>query len=69
MLGGHSDKADREVRALATALHRTFQELDKAVDVIHFDSDQAKPGWIRRLKLVPVYRRRLGQPMPVSKYN
>lgn len=69
VLGGRPDRADREVRALATALYRTFQDLDKAVEVIHFDGSQAKPEWIRRLKLVPVYRRRLGQPTPVSKYN
>jgi hypothetical protein len=70
VLGGCPDRAEREVRALATALHRTFQELDEAVEVIHFDGRQAKPEWIRRLKLVPVYRRRLGHPMPVSnKYN
>ena len=69
VLGGHPDRADREVRAFAMALHRTFQELDKAVEMIHFDGRHAKPEWIRRLKLMPVYRRRLGTPVPVSKYN
>jgi len=69
VLGGCPDKAEREVRALVTALYRTFQELGEAVDVIHFDGRQSKPEWIRRLKLVPVYRRRLGQPISVSKYN
>lgn len=69
VLGGCPDKAEREVRALATALHRTFQELDEAVDVIHFDGRQGKPEWIRRLGITPVYRRRLGQPTRVSKLN
>lgn len=68
-LGGHTDTADREVRATATALHRTFKKLNKPVDVIHFDSNEPKPDFIRRLGLTPVYRRRLGQSAPVSKYN
>lgn len=67
-LGGHTDKAEREVRATATALHRTFEKLNRPVDVIHFDSSEPKPGFIRRLGLAPVYRR-LSQPVPVSKYN
>lgn len=69
VLGGRPDRAEREVRALATALDRTFQKLDQAVEVIHFDGTQGRPEWIRRLKLVPVYRRRLGTSVPVSKYN
>lgn len=69
VLGGRPDSEDREVRALATALHRTFQELGEAVDVIHFDGRQTKPEWIRRLGLTPVYRRRLGQPVSVSKHH
>lgn len=69
VLGGHPDRADREIRALVVAMHRTFQKLDKAVEMIHFDGRQTKPEWIRRLKLVPVYRRRLGPPAPISKYN
>ena len=69
VLGGRPDREDREVRALATALHRTFQELDKAVDVIHFDGRQGRPEWIRHLGLTPVYRRRLGQPGQTHRYN
>lgn len=68
-LGGRADRAEREVRATVTALHRALGEPSLPMDLVHFDSRQAKPDWIRRLKLVPVCRRRLGQPMPVSKYN
>jgi len=68
-LGGRPDKAEREVRATATALHHAIEELGLLVDMIHFNSRQAKPDWIRRLGLTPVYRRRLGQPVTVSKYN
>lgn len=68
-LGGHPDRAEREVRAVATALHRTIDALDQPVDIIHFDCNGAQPKWIRNLGLKPVYRRRLGPPMPVSKFN
>lgn len=68
-LGGRADRADREVRAAATALHRTFEQINRLVDMVHFDSSQAKPDWVRRLGLKPVYRRRLGTPAPASKYN
>lgn len=68
-LGGRADRADREVRAAATALHRTFERLGRPVDMVHFDSSQAKPDWVRHLGLKPVYRRRLGQPAPVSQFN
>ena len=50
-------------------LHRTFQDLEKTVKTIHFDGRQAKPEWIRRLELVPLYRRRFGQPVLVPRYN
>jgi len=68
-LGGRADRAEREVRATVTALHRLLGEPGFPMDLVHFDGRQAKPEWIRRLKLMPVYRRRLGPPMPVSKYN
>lgn len=68
-LGGHPDRAEREARAVATALHRPIAALDQPVDIIHFDCNGAKPEWIRHLGLKPVYRRRLGSPMPVSKFN
>lgn len=68
-LGGHPDRAEREARAVATALHRTIDALDQPVDIVHFDCNGAKPEWIRNLGLRPVYRRRLGPPMPVSKFN
>lgn len=68
-LGGNADKAEREVRATATALHLAIERLGRPVDMVHFDGCQALPEWIHRLGLKPVYRRRLGQPMPVSKYN
>ncbi|HET7562384.1 MAG TPA: SseB family protein [Rhodanobacteraceae bacterium] len=69
VLGGRADREDREARAAAVALHRVTEQLGLPVDIVHFDSSQAKPEWIRRLKLVPVYRRRPGQPISVSKYN
>lgn len=68
-LGGHPDKSERETRAVATALHRTIDALNQPVDLIHFDCNGAKPKWIRKLGLKPVYRRRLGPPTPVSKFN
>ena len=68
-LGGHPDRAEREVRAVATALHRTIEALDQPVDVVHFDSNGTQPAWIRQLGLKPVYRRRFGPPMPMSKFN
>lgn len=68
-LGGCTDKAEREVRATATALHSTLEKLNRPVEVIHFDSSEPKPGFIRHLGLTPVYRRRLSQSAPVSKYN
>lgn len=68
-LGGRTDRADQEVRAAATALHRTLEKLNRPVDMIHFASSEAKPGFIRRLGLTPVYRRRLGPSVPSSKYN
>jgi hypothetical protein len=68
-LGGNADKTEQEVRATATALHLAVERLDRPVDMVHFDMSQAQPEWIRRLGLKPVYRRRLGQPMSVSKYN
>ncbi|HKZ11459.1 MAG TPA: SseB family protein [Rhodanobacteraceae bacterium] len=67
--GGNADKAEQEVRAAATALHLAIERLDRPVDMVHFDRCQTLPEWIRRLGLKPVYRRRLGQTMPVSKYN
>lgn len=69
VLGGCADKAEREVRATATALQQLMQRLDQPLDVMHFDSSEAKPNWIRRLGLTPVYRRRLGEPMATSKLN
>lgn len=68
-LGGHPGRAEREVRAVATALHRTIDAFDQPVDMVHFDCNGAKPEWIRHLGLKPVYRRRLGPLMPVSKFN
>jgi len=68
-LGGHPDRAEREVRAVLTALHRTIVAFDQPVDIVHFDCNGAKPNWIRNLGLKPVYRRRLGSPMPVSEFN
>lgn len=68
-LGGHPDSAEREVRAVATALHRTIDALKQPVDMVHFDSRGTKPEWIGNLGLKPVYRRRLGSPTPVSKFN
>jgi hypothetical protein len=68
-LGGHPDRAEREVRAVATALHRMIDALDRPVDIVHFDCNGAKPEWIRNLGLKPVYRRRLGLPMAASKFN
>lgn len=69
VLGGHPDRAEREVRAVATALHRTIDAFDQPVDIVHFDCNGAKPGWISRLGLKPVYRRHLGPSMPASKLN
>ncbi|MBN8735977.1 MAG: SseB family protein [Xanthomonadales bacterium] len=68
-LGGHPESAEREARAVATALHRTIDALNQPVDLVHFDCNGAKPKWIRNLGLKPVYRRRPGPPMPISKFN
>ena len=69
VLGGCADWEDREARATATALHGVIQQLNQPVDIVHFDSRYAKPGWITRLGLKPVYRRRLNQPTPRGKYH
>jgi len=68
-LGGRADLEDREARATASALHRVIQQLNQPVDIVHFDSRHAKPGWITHLGLKPVYRRRLNQPTPGGKYQ
>ena len=68
-LGGRTDLEDRETRATAIALHRVIQQLNQPVDIVHFDSRHAKPGWITHLGLKPVYRRRLNQPTPGGKYQ
>lgn len=67
-LGGRSDREDRETRATATALQRVIQQLNQAVDIVHFDSSEAKPAWINHLGLKPVYRRRLTATVS-SSYN
>lgn len=69
VLGGGAHSAEREVRATATALHALFERLNQPVDMLHFDSTHAKPGWIHRLGLKPVYRRRAGQLAPTTRYN
>lgn len=68
VLGGCADKEDREARAIATALDRVLQQLNEPVDIVHFDSHQAKPAWINHLGLKPVYRRRRAAPAP-SRFN
>jgi len=68
VLGGGAHSAEREVRAAATALQDVFARLEQSVDMLHFDSAQAKPGWIHELGLNPVYRRRRGSPA-ASPYN
>lgn len=68
-LGGHPERAEREARAVATALQRTIDALDQPVDIVHFDCNGAKPEWIRNLGLKPVYRRRLGLPTAGPKFN
>jgi len=67
-LGGRSDREDREIRATASALEQVIQQLNQPVDIVHFDSNQAKPAWINHLGLKPVYRRRLKAPVS-SPYN
>lgn len=65
-LGGRADREDRDVRAAAIAIQRVVQQLNQPVDIVHFDSSQAKPAWINRLGLKPVYQRRLGVSVPLS---
>ena len=67
-LGGRADRENRDVRATAIALQRVVQQLDQPVDIVHFDSSQAKPAWINRLGLKPVYHRRPGV-LVSSPYN
>lgn len=67
-LGGCADREDRDARATAIALQRVVQQLDQPVDIVHFDSSQAKPAWINRLGLKPVYQRRPGA-LVSSPYN
>lgn len=69
VLGGGANSAEREVRATATALHALFERINQPVDMLHFDSTQAKPDWIHQLGLKAVYRRRASQLAPASRYN
>jgi hypothetical protein len=69
VLGGGANSAEREVRATATVLHALFERLNQPVEMLHFDSAQAKPSWIHQVGLKPVYRRHSGQPAPTSRYN
>lgn len=42
---------------------------NQPVEMLHFDSTGAKPDWIQRLGLKPVYRRRADQLQPASRHN
>lgn len=67
-LGSSAGREDREARATAVAMQSVIDRLHLPVDIIHFDTNDAPPGWIAHLGLKPVYRRR-SLPTSPSRYN
>ena len=61
-------REEREARATAIAMQRAMERLNLPVDIMHFDSNDARPSWITDLGLKPVYRRRPTPPRS-SPYN
>ena len=57
VLGGDERGAERNVRAVATALYEQMEKSERPVDVTHFDSRKAPPAWVEELSLKPIYRR------------
>lgn len=57
-LGSSPGREDREARATAIVMQSAMDRLNLPLDIVHFDSNQARPSWITSLGLKPVYRRR-----------
>lgn len=69
-LGGDQKVAERSVRTLLTALYDVSRRIDRPIDVVHFDSHDPQPEWIKRLGIQPVYRRQPMKPNPAhAGYN